>query len=758
MKKNILKRKSGYNWQFANVGGVMRVNITSGQDIAHLGELDQKMWTVLSCPTVGLELDEKTLKMIDTDNDGKIRVQEVIATAQWLTTVLNNPDLLLRQEDFIPLSALNVENENGKKLERAIRQILKNLGLEKDSISIADTADIMAIFNKTRFNGDGIITENSTDDADLKQLIRECMDSVGSLKDRSGDDGVDTDLVENFYKQCADYKAWKDEAESRKDEVFPFGDDTEAALAAMSTLKDKINDYFMRCKLAAFNGEATAALDVSVARIETISEKDLSACRDEIATYPLARIRTDKKLLLDAEINPAWKDDFIKLKGLVFDKAVNSNELTEDGWHQLEGRFSTFVDWMAKKPEVQIEKLGYERIDAIVSQNRKDDLMAVIAQDKALESEANEIESVDKLLHCYRDFYVLLKNFVTFVDFYDKTGSKAIFQAGTLYLDQRSCNLCLKVSDMAKHNAMASFSGMYLVYCDCYSKQKNATMTIVAVLTNGEVNDIMVGKNCLFYDRNGLDWDAKVVKIIDNPISIREAFWSPYRKFSRFVETKINSMAASQDEKVTSNMTGKIDETGQSLAAIDPAAEPQKEKPQAFDIAKFAGIFAAIGLALGYIGSFLMKAINGFVDLHWWQMPLVIIGLLLIISGPSMIIAWLKLRKRNLAPVLDANGWAVNAEAYVSIPFGNTLTALPNFPKVKLQDPFAQSKKTPVWRKILYVFVLLGLIFAALYFTNVLSSFGLPFREETPAEETVADTTAVADSVAVPVTEAAPEE
>ena len=43
-----------YNWTFANVGGTTRVKIQSGEDIRHLGELDQKMWTVLSCPTTGL--------------------------------------------------------------------------------------------------------------------------------------------------------------------------------------------------------------------------------------------------------------------------------------------------------------------------------------------------------------------------------------------------------------------------------------------------------------------------------------------------------------------------------------------------------------------------------------------------------------------------------------------------------------------------------------------------------------------------------
>ena len=50
-----------YKWNFESIGGTTRVKITSGEDIAHLSELDPKMWTVLSCPVKGLEIDEKSL-------------------------------------------------------------------------------------------------------------------------------------------------------------------------------------------------------------------------------------------------------------------------------------------------------------------------------------------------------------------------------------------------------------------------------------------------------------------------------------------------------------------------------------------------------------------------------------------------------------------------------------------------------------------------------------------------------------------------
>ena len=121
-----------------------------------------------------------------------------------------------------------------------------------------------------------------------------------------------------------------------------------------------------------------------------------------------------------------------------------------------------------------------------------------------------------------------------------------------------------------------------------------------------------------------------------------------------------------------------------------PAAQPAP--PAAFDVAKFAGIFAAIGLALGAIGTALAALLGGLFSLSWWQIPLVLLGVMLLISGPAVIVAWFKLRSRTLGPILDANGWAINARARINIPFGTSLTQLAQLPanaQRSMVDPYA---------------------------------------------------------------------
>ncbi len=707
-----MKSNGNYDWKFSTFGGVTRVNISTGEDIAHLGELDQKLWTVLSCPASGLEMDPDTLAMLDLDGDGKIRVSEILATVNWLKPRLADMNVLIDRPEELPLSAIDTTTDEGAKEYACAKRILGNLGLEKDSISIADINDSVAVFAGTRFNGDGIITENSTDDAGLRELIRECIASFGPVQDRSGNPGTDADRIAAFYKAAADYVAWKD---AGVDEIFPYGDDTAEALAACTALKEKVADFFMRCKLAAFNSDSTAVLDVTVERIGEISSKNLTACTDEIAAYPLAKVNPDAHLPLKG-INPAWKAVFDKFKALVVDADFPKAEyLTEEQWHGILSKFDAYTAWCGAKAGAEVEALGRDRLAVLLKENRKAELDALVAKDSAFEGEVNEIQAVNRLLHLCRDFYTLLRNYVTFSDFYSTEDSiSSVFQAGRLYIDQRNCDLCVKVTDMGKQGTMAGASGMFLLYCDCTSKKTADKMTIVAVMTDGDINNLKVGCNAVFYDRAGNDWDAVVTKIVDNPISVRQAFWSPYKKIGNFVETQINKIAAKQDSKVLEKATADISAAGTNVAASASAGTPATSA-QPFDVAKFAGIFAMIGMALGSIGTFLGSLYTTFVGLSLLGMLGSVLGIILIISGPSMIMSWLSLRKRNLAPILNANGWAVNSKVIVNVRFGQTLTGMAKMPVFVGNDPFAE-KKMPAWKKAVICIALILGILTGVYF------------------------------------------
>ncbi len=708
--------KGNHIWSFSTIGGVKRVNLESGNDLVHLQELDPKLWTALSCPVNGLEIDKTTLSLIDTDNDGQIRVPEMIAAVNWITAILKKPGDLLKQSPSLHISDINEEHAEGKVLVESARIILKNLGKpDADTLTVDDTSDTQKIFAGSKFNGDGVITVDSTGDAKLIQLINEVVQYAGSLTDRGGKLGINAGLLDGFIDNCQKYADWNAKKDADLAKILPFGDATAEANNIYNAIKSKVNDYFIRCRLAAFDPQSTEILNLQVARVETITAKDLSLCIEEIAAYPLAKIGAGRPLPIVSGINPAWESSINSFRQIILSSLYpNVDSITEADWQNIGTILVPYSQWIAEKQGTEVEALGLPRVKEILASGLNTKIIALIEQDIEVEDEANDIIRVDKLVRYHRDIFALLKNFVTFFDFYS-SGSKAIFQAGTLYIDQRSCDLCIKVQDMPKHGSNASFSGMYLLYLDCKSRTGSEKMTIAAALTNGDIDSMVVGKNALFYDRQGIDWDATVVKIIDNPISIRQAFFSPYRKVSKFINTQINKMASAQEDKATSGLMKNVEKVKVPEPEKEEEGKAKKEPPPPpppFDVGKFVGIFAAIGLGIGAIGTVIASVIGGFLKLSWWKMPLAIMGILLIISGPSMIIAFLKLRKRNLAPLLDANGWAINANVLVNITFGNTLTHMAELPKgakISYNDPYTK-KSFPIFPLILMASLIVGIV------------------------------------------------
>lgn len=682
-----------YRWTFFRAGGFDQVRLESGEDIRSLDQLDQKLWAALSCPTRGLYFDEKTLDLIDTDKDGRIRVREIIAATQWVCGMIKNADELLLEAKSLPLASINDATPEGRQILASARQILANLGKpEAASISVEDTNDTVRIFAQTRFNGDGVVPADAASDAFAALVLTAIISLLGGVTDRSGKQGVDAAKLATFFKDLQAYADWYALAEARPQEIWPMGQQATAeAYVAYDAVDAKIDDYFARCRLAAYDPRAQLALNRQETEYLLIAAKDLTITADEVAGFPLARVGADKPLPLAADLNPAWVGPMASFVRVVV-KPIHGEiaELTESQWFAIKAYFSGYSAWQAAKQGASVEKLGLERVREILASTVKADIETLIAQDKALEPEANAIVTVDKLVRYYRDLHRLLINFVNFRDFYDNDEEMAIFQAGTLYLDQRSCNLCVRVEDMARHGTLAPLSRIYLAYCDCVREGGKEKMTIVAAFTAGDSDNLMVGRNGVFYDRKGQDWDATIVKVSENPISIAQAFWSPYKRMMRWVEEQIAKKAAAADTAATETLTGAAGH------ALDSAAtgQPPKIKPK-IDI----GTVAALGVAVGGITAALGALLQAFFGLGWY-MPLGVVGLILLISGPSMVIAWLKLRQRNLGPLLDAGGWAINTHAKINITFGETLTSsakLPAGSKRDLRDRYADSHQGRYW-------------------------------------------------------------
>jgi len=738
-----------HKWKFFRSGGFDQVRLDDAADLQNLGLLDQKLWAALSCPAKGLEIDSKVLQYLDSDNDGRIRVPEITAAVRWICSVLKNPEDIKRGLPTLPLAAINDGIPEGKQLLAVARRILANLDKANAvEISSEDTADTAKSFLKTKFNGDGVVPPTSATDKAVAKVIEDIIACVGGVPDRSEAMGVDQAKLDQFFVELEAFVAWHADAETHAKAVMPLGPATPAAAGQVQALRAKIEDYFTRCRLAGFDGRATAPLNPSETTYQMLTAATLSAGTAELTALPLALITADQPLPLISGINPAWAGQIAKFNSDVVNPVLGmKTSLTVGDWHKIIAAFEPYEAWVAGKKGAAVEALGIARAKELLAGGSRKDIAALIAQDKALEAEANALDSVDKLVRYHRDLYALLCNFVSFKDFY--TGKQAVFQAGRLFLDQRSCDLCIKVDDVAKHSALAQLSKAYLLYCDCTRRGAAEKMTIAAAVTNGDADNLMVGRNAIFYDRQGRDWDATVIKIIEHPISIRQAFWSPYKRVGRMIGEQIEKVAAARDKASLDKAAAGITTAG---TAAETGAVPA---PAPFDVGKFAGIFAAIGLAIGAIGTAIASVITGFIGLKLWQMPLAVIGILLLISGPSMIIAWLKLRQRNLAPLLDANGWAINTRAIMNIPFGTALTStavLPPGAERSLTDPYAEKKRP--WR-LYTVLLIIVLVCGFLWQQGLIKQWASQIKSSVTTEQTAPAADPATDPAAAPAGDAA---
>jgi len=445
----------------------------------------------------------------------------------------------------------------------------------------------------------------------------------------------------------------------------PLGEATASAFEALRAVQAKLDDWFVRCQLTAFDERAGNALNASDNDLLALSPDTLHSASTGIAALPLAKVTANGVLSLTSGINPAWQEAMQTFTASAVTPLLgNCTCLTASDCADLKARYHPYATWLASRPDAK--------------------------------TQANAACELEKLARFVRDLMPLANNFVAFKDFYSRQG-RATFQVGTLYLDGRSCELCVAVNDPAKHAAMASLSRICLVYVDCVRGAEH--MHVAAAFTAGDSDQLIVGRNGVFYDRQGQDWNATITKIVQHPISLRQAFWAPYKRLASMVSEQLQKLAAGKAKESDDRMAMVAQDVTRKTTApagVKPGTASPTKQEAPFDVAKFAGIFAAIGLAVGALGTAVASILAGLFSLAWWQIPIALGGLVLAISGPAVVIAWFKLGSRNLGPLLDANGWAINARARINIPFGTSLTQLAQLPahaERSLIDPYAEKKK-----------------------------------------------------------------
>ena len=693
-----------HKWHFTQSAGLMQVQFSTIEDVLNIDKLDPKLWTALACPVKGLEFSEETLNLLDSDKNGRVRVPELIDGVNYIKKYISKPEIIMTPGDSLPLDALSdTPFDCGHSPLASAKYVLEILEKpDATEISLADVSLNEKLYSPGIVNGDGVMSPECIKDSFIANIIKDIATCTGGSFDISGVKGINRAQFTDFFNQLRSIKDWRENAVKNDPKIFFLKDSTDSAAAAFMKLQDKINEYFLRCSLINYDNCAEGIFKSQTEKMFLDEEGKLYS-DEKLTELPLALCAANKPLPLDPTVNPAWLDEIIAFKKSVilpiFQKEIPS--LSEVHWRKIESFFEPYLNWIKAMPQNCVSQLGLDRITEILNSNAEETISSYF--DKEEKSPPIAIATVDlrKMLLYRRDLVSLIHNFISFDDFYSLK-KPAIFQCGTLYIDGRSCNLCFKVLDMPKHGVMAALSQCYLIYCDCTKVGSSEKMQIAAVISNGSTDNLIIGRNGLFFDRDGADWDATIIKIVDNPVSIKQAFWSPYKKLIRMIQEKIAKTASAAEASV-------IDKMAKTVESPKTAAQQKKT-----DI----GTVAAISVAFTGIATVVGGILDAFLGLGYW-IPLGIIGIMLCISLPSVFIAWSKLRQRNIAPILDASGWAINGNVKITALLGTSLTHLASRPAgayFTAFDKFA-SRRARIAKIVFWI--LLVLIIGLLIFMHI---------------------------------------
>jgi hypothetical protein len=192
------------------------------------------------------------------------------------------------------------------------------------------------------------------------------------------------------------------------------------------------------------------------------------------------------------------------------------------------------------------------------------------------------------------------------------------------------------------------------------------------------------------------------------------------------LEEQVAKRAAASEAAATTKMQG----VATTVATAGPELAPPAAAPKKFDV----GTIAALGVGVGALTTAFGIIFGNVLQLPAWQLPLVIVGVLLVISLPSMAVAALKIRQRTVAPLLEANGWAINGRVKVNIPFGTALTekaALPANARRTLTDPYED--RTAARRRQAYLTIIfLGVVMLILAYRLHTWPFNLAGNADKP--------------------------
>ena len=702
--------------RFNRVGKTYQLRIETAEDLQNVLALDDSLWMATSAPRDVFALDAKFLALADTDHDDRIHSNEVKEAIHWLLDALADWSLVQHGADTIPLSAIHPATPAGKRLLRAAGYVLEGLKeTDEDTISLEQVRTYMATVLSRPLNGDGVIVPAAAD-PQTRPFVEDAIACTGGTEDAGGKLGIAAEHLDAFVAAIAGHIEWRDAGRipdgRTTTDIMPLGADTPAAHAVMSRHADKLDLYFEQCGLVRFQSSAAAFTGWKRADLADVDFAESGPIREYLGNMPIAQPAGDAVLPLAGElINPAYRAWVAQLADSVLKPVLGGDTegLSAADWQRVKSVLAPYAAYTAARKGAQVEALPTEKLTQYRDGPFADTVRELIQRDRKVTEKMDAAAELEKLLLYHQNLMELANNFVSFPHLYDPE-NRAVFEMGSAVLDGRWFNFAVRVDNVKAHSVILKEGKLFTLYLEVTSADTDETFHVAVPVTSGTKGNLSVGKRGVFFDTRGKQYGARVVQMVENPISLGEALAAPFVRMGQLVAGKIEKFSGAAEKGLQTKFDKGLKQT--AAAPATAAAQPAPQAQQASDAGsrlRPGGMMLGAGVAFAALGSAFAYVTKTLAALKVYQVGLGLLGAVLVVLLPVTGMAIASLRKQDLSALLEGCGWAVNARMRLTRQQRRFFTRTSPYP----ED--AEGGPGPMWRRVLLIVITVVALLGCLY-------------------------------------------
>jgi hypothetical protein len=657
---------------YRRYGGSLQVDIPHFEALLGAISIPETQWIATACPLEGLKCDPRFLSFMDTDGNGRIRVVEVREAVQHTARLLQSRKGADARSDVLELDALSPE---GAKIKAAALRILGTLkATDTARISLEQVRASEQVLREAGINGDGIIAPAFLPEK-VRGLASRIMAAFPEVKNRAGQAGIDSPTLQRFREARAALLAHM----GQKAATHIWSEHSLARAQRTREVKPFLDAYFLQCRLVAAQPEAASSLKLSAGRVEG-ALGDTAALEKAAASLPIAPVEPTG-VLTWAQLHrgPAFEALEAFRREVAAPATGDTEKLSDAAWKELSAKADAILAWQATFDASPVRGLLDEL--SSVADADLEALEAASKADLALKEELDAITELERLILYQRWLLTFANNFISMPDLYTAR-KRALFEKGTLILGGRKYTLSVLAQPRAAHATLASQGTTCILYVKVSPKEGGEGYEVAVPVTRGRSTELELGKRGIFHDVEGKEHDAIVTQVIRHPVSLWEAMTMPFLRIGAFISSKVEAFASSGDKAFQERLEKSYASTTAVVStAVTTPAPAAAEAPAPASTGNIAGLVAAGGIAFAAVGSSLAFIVSQAKALTLVDVISAAIIIAAVVMLPAGLFGWLKLRRRNLALLLEGSGWALNDRLMLTRDLAALVTRRPKLPK-----------------------------------------------------------------------------